>query len=47
MEIVRHHRVDLSPLLTHVFSLDQVVEAYSFFGDRKDGVIKVAVRPSL
>jgi alcohol dehydrogenase len=46
MELVRHYRVDLTPLLTHVFSLERIVEAYSFFGERRDGVIKVAVKPS-
>jgi threonine dehydrogenase-like Zn-dependent dehydrogenase len=45
MELVRHGRLDLRPLLTHTFSLDQITEGYKLFGDRKGGVIKVAVRP--
>ena len=45
METVRHGRVDLTPLLTHTFSLDQITEAYSLFGERRDGVLKVAIRP--
>jgi alcohol dehydrogenase len=45
MQLVRHGRLDLRPLLTHTFSLDQITEAYQLFRDRKDGVIKVAVRP--
>src|SRR6202521_6221370 len=45
MELVRHGRVDLRPLLTHHFSLDQITEAYKLFGERRDGVIKVAIRP--
>jgi alcohol dehydrogenase len=45
MELVRHGRLDLRPLLTHTFSLDQITEAYKLFGERKDGVIKVAIRP--
>lgn len=44
MELVAHRRIDLSPLLTHSFSLDDIVEAYRFFGAREDGVIKVAIR---
>ncbi len=44
MELVAHHRIDLSPLLTHNFALDNIVEAYRFFGSREDGVIKVAIR---
>lgn len=45
MELVRHHRVDLTPLLTHHFRLDQITEAYRIFGERLSGVIKVAIRP--
>jgi alcohol dehydrogenase len=45
IETVRHGRVDLTPLLTHTFSLDDIKEAYHLFGDRKDNVIKVAIRP--
>jgi len=45
MEIVRAGRVDLTPLLTHSFSLDQIGEAYDLFGSRRDGVLKVAIRP--
>jgi alcohol dehydrogenase len=45
MEVVRHGRVDFTPLLTHSFSLDQIGEAYSLFGERRDGVMKVAIRP--
>jgi 2-desacetyl-2-hydroxyethyl bacteriochlorophyllide A dehydrogenase len=45
MELVRHGRLDLRPLLTHTFSLDRIAEAYELFGQRRDGVIKVAIRP--
>src|SRR5947207_59882 len=45
MEIVRHHRVDLAPLLTHTFALDEIAEAYQLFGERRDGVLKVAIKP--
>lgn len=45
MEVVRHGRVDLTPLLTHTFSLEQIAEAYDLFGERMDGVLKVAIRP--
>jgi threonine dehydrogenase-like Zn-dependent dehydrogenase len=45
MEIIRHGRVDLTPLLTHRFSLDQIGEAYRLFGERLDGVLKVAITP--
>ena len=45
IEVVRHGRVDLTPLITHTFSLVRIVEAYSLFGERRDGVLKVAIRP--
>jgi 2-desacetyl-2-hydroxyethyl bacteriochlorophyllide A dehydrogenase len=45
IELVQHGRVDLRPLLTHTFPLDNIVEAYELFANRRDGVLKVAIRP--
>src|SRR6202795_290634 len=45
MELVRHGKLDLVPLLTHTYSLDRITDAYKLFGERQDGVIKVAIRP--
>ncbi len=45
MELVLHGRLDLTPLLTHHFTLDRIEEAYQLFGERRDGVIKVAILP--
>ena len=45
IEMVRSRRVDLSPLITHRFSLDSIVEAYELFGERRDGVMKIAITP--
>src|SRR6202171_5691786 len=45
MELVLHDRLDLVPLLTHHFTLDQITEAYELFAARGDGVIKVGIRP--
>ena len=45
MEVVRSGRVDFSPLLTHTFPLDKIVDAYQLFGNRADGVLKVAIKP--
>jgi threonine dehydrogenase-like Zn-dependent dehydrogenase len=28
MDLVRHDRLDLRPLLTHTFSLDRIADAY-------------------
>jgi threonine dehydrogenase-like Zn-dependent dehydrogenase len=45
MEMVRHGRLDLSPLITHRFSLDQIEEAYDLFGNQREGVVKVGLTP--
>lgn len=45
MEVVRHGRIDLTPLLTHSFALDEIKEGYRVFGERLDGVLKVAIKP--
>jgi threonine dehydrogenase-like Zn-dependent dehydrogenase len=45
MELVRQGRLDLTLLLTHTFPLDRITEAYQVFGERRDGVIKVAIKP--
>lgn len=45
MDLVHHKRVDLSPLITHRFKLADIQEAYALFGERRDGVFKVAIQP--
>jgi alcohol dehydrogenase len=45
MSMVQTKRFDPTPLLTHSYKLDQIVEAYDLFGSRRDGVLKVAIRP--
>lgn len=45
MEMVKSGRVDLTPLITHRFSLDEITEAYRVFGERLEGVMKVAIAP--
>ena len=45
IETVKNGRVDLTPLLTHTFSLDNIAEAYDLFGSRADNVLKVAIKP--
>jgi alcohol dehydrogenase len=45
MSVVQSKRFDPTPLLTHKFSLDNIVEAYELFGSRRDGVLKVAITP--
>lgn len=45
MELVRTGRLELKQLLTHKFALDDIVDAYEFFGSQRDGVMKVAITP--
>lgn len=45
IEMVRHGRLDLTPLITHRFTLDEIEEAYDLFGNQRDGVVKVAITP--
>jgi threonine dehydrogenase-like Zn-dependent dehydrogenase len=45
MNMVESGRFDPTPLITHHYSLDQIIAAYDLFGARRDGVLKVAIRP--
>jgi threonine dehydrogenase-like Zn-dependent dehydrogenase len=45
MGVVATGRVDLTPLLTHRFSLERIAEAYELFASQRDGVLKVAITP--
>ena len=45
MELVLHKRIDLTPLLTHSYSLNEITDAYALFSKQLDGVLKVAIRP--
>ena len=45
MSVIASGRVDLKPLVTHRFKLDQIEAAYELFGHQRDGVLKVAITP--
>ena len=45
MAMIAHRRVDLTPLVTHRFALDDIQEAFDLFSHQRDGVLKVALRP--
>ena len=43
--IVGSGAIDLRPLVTHRFKLDQIEEACDLFSHQRDGVLKVAITP--
>jgi alcohol dehydrogenase len=45
MAIVASGRLDLQPMITHRFRLEQIEEAYDLFANGRDGVLKVAITP--
>jgi alcohol dehydrogenase len=45
MAMVDCGRVDLTPLVTHHFAIDDIREAYDLFSQQRDGVLKVALHP--
>jgi threonine dehydrogenase-like Zn-dependent dehydrogenase len=47
MAMVANRRVDLTPLLTHHFALDDIEAAFDLFSSQRDGVLKVALHPSM
>lgn len=44
LQLIAEGRIDTTPLITHVYPLEQIQEAYELFENRKDQVIKVAVK---
>jgi threonine dehydrogenase-like Zn-dependent dehydrogenase len=45
MNVVSSGRVDLKPMVTHRFKLQDIVHAYELFASQRDGVLKVAITP--
>ena len=46
MAMIEHRRVDLTPLVTHRFALDDIEQAFDLFSHQRDGVLKVALHPT-
>jgi L-iditol 2-dehydrogenase len=44
IELIRGGRVDVGPLVTHHFPLEQVADAFEMVSTRKDGVVKALIR---
>ncbi len=45
MSVLETGRVDLKPLVTHQYALDDIEEAYDLFAHQRDGVLKIAIKP--
>ncbi len=45
MAVLESSRLDLRPLVTHHYALDDIVAAYDLFSHQRDGVLKVAIKP--
>lgn len=45
LALIAEGKLDTVPLITHTYPLSRIEEAYDLFEHRRDGVIKVAVRP--
>lgn len=45
LELIAAGKIDTTPLITHTFPLRDIQTAYALFAQKRDGVIKVAVKP--
>ena len=45
MGVIASIRIDLRPMVTHRFKLDEIEAAYDLFSHQRDGVLKVAITP--
>lgn len=43
MSVIESSRLDLKPLVTHRYALDDIVAAYDLFSHQRDGVLKIAL----
>lgn len=44
LKLIEEGKIDTTPLITHTFPLSDIEAAYDLFENKKDGVIKVAIR---
>lgn len=45
LKLIAEGKLDTTALITHTFSLSEIDKAYDIFENRKNGVIKTAIRP--
>ncbi|WP_027950321.1 NAD(P)-dependent alcohol dehydrogenase [Haliea salexigens] len=43
MSVIQSSRLDLKPMVTHRYALDDIVAAYDLFSHQRDGVLKIAL----
>lgn len=46
LQLIAEGKLDTTPLITHVYPLDKIEQAYEVFEKKLDGVIKIAIVPS-
>ena len=44
LRLISGGKIDTTPLITHIFPFSQIEEAYYLFENRRDNVIKVAIK---
>jgi alcohol dehydrogenase len=44
LELISKGKIDTTPLITHTYQLSDIEAAYELFENRRDGVIKVAIK---
>lgn len=45
LKLIEEKKIDTTPLITHTFSLKEIEKAYDIFENRKDNVMKIAIKP--
>lgn len=45
LKLIEEKKIDTTPLITHTFALEEIEKAYDIFENRKESVIKIAIRP--
>lgn len=45
LSLIEQKKIDTTPLITHTFPLSEIEKTYDIFENRKEQVIKVAIRP--
>ena len=44
LRLIEEGKIDTTPLITHTYPLKRIADAYDLFENRRDNVIKVAIK---